>query len=106
MTLSFQKFIAHLPTNATDSSVAGDLKLQLGTMVNQTIDLNDSVVKPTAVYLDALVELTNESRTPNQVDFATKTFVGTPDKPILQYVISIPVSLANPINDLLDPTDI
>lgn len=108
--ISYLDLAARLPLGTFDSPVAGQLLFNFA-LLNPSAP-EDSMVKALAEFLDALTKLTteiNESRAKlnpplKPIDFCTKSYIGTPDAPQLQYSLTFPVNTGSFVDNVVDPS--
>lgn len=107
--ITYLDIAARLPVGTFDSPQDDQLLFNFA-LLNPSRP-EESMVKALAEFLDAAARLTEEinisraNQTPPlpPIDFCTKSYIGTPEKPKLQYAVTLPVDTNSFVNNVLDP---
>ena len=107
--ITYLDLASRLPAGAFDSPQADQLLFNFALLENSAP--TDSMVKALAEFLDAMARLTEEinlsraQQTPPllPIDFCSKSYIGTPERPKLQYSITLPINVGSFVENVLDP---
>ncbi|NES22073.1 MAG: hypothetical protein F6K41_24905 [Symploca sp. SIO3E6] len=110
MQLTFTDLLEKLPPDSVEFVGDNQFKLNLTQITGEELGFDSSVVEPITKLLDALVKLTqsiNDEKLMNDEDsikFASKDIVGTPEKPMYEYIVRVDVNPNSFLENLVDPT--